>query len=118
MQVQIQVKGLPGSSKLRRFASHKLNIALSRFAHVIQDATMRLADINGPDRGGVDKLCRVVLTMKNDTVVVIEDLGTDIAQVIDRVTDRLLKSISRHLSRLAEIDRDGLRQNSAALVGA
>ena len=48
MQVQIQVKGLPGSSKLRRFASHKLNVALSRFAHVIRDATMYLSDINGP----------------------------------------------------------------------
>ncbi|MDO8959255.1 MAG: HPF/RaiA family ribosome-associated protein [Rhodocyclaceae bacterium] len=118
MQVQIQVKGLPGSSKLRRFASHKLNVALSRFAHVIQDATMRLDDINGSERGGVDKLCRVVLRMNNNTVVVIEALGTNIAQAIDRVTDRLHQSVSRQLSRLVKIDRSGMRQSTLLLAGA
>ncbi|MDP1651395.1 MAG: HPF/RaiA family ribosome-associated protein [Rhodocyclaceae bacterium] len=118
MQVQIQVKGLPGSSKLRRFALRKLNVALSRFSHVIQEATIRLADINGPDRGGVDKLCRVVLTMRNNSVLVIEDLGTDIAHTIDRVTDRLHQSVSRQLSRLVKIDRSGMRQSTLLLAEA
>ena len=112
MQLQIQVKGLPGPSKLRRFASHKLNTALSRFAHAIQGATMRLGDINGPNRGGVDKLCRVVLRMKDNSVVIIEELGSDIAQAIDRVANRLHQSVSRQLSRLAKIDRSGMRQNT------
>lgn len=117
MQVQIQVKGLPGSSKLRRFAAHKLDVALSRFSHAIQDASMRLGDINGPERGGVDKLCRVVLKMKNNSIIVIEDLGTDMAQVIDRVADRLHQSVSRQLSRLGKIDRSGMRQDTSLLAG-
>lgn len=116
MQVQIQVKGLPRSAKLRRIAAHKLNVALSRFTHVIQAASMRLDDINGPDRGGVDKLCRVVLKLKNNSVIVIEDLGSDIAQAIDRVIDRLHQSVTRQMSRLVEIDRNGLRQNNLQLI--
>lgn len=115
MQVQIQVKGLPASSKLRRFALQKLDVTLCRFAHVIQEATIRLADINGPDRGGVDKLCRVMVTLKNDSVIVIEDLGSNIMEVIDRATDRLHQSLSRQLSRLVKIDRKGMRQSTLLL---
>jgi putative sigma-54 modulation protein len=122
MQVQIQVKGLSESAKLRRFASNKLNVALSRFSPVIEKASMQLDDINGPDRGGVDKLCRVVLRMKNNSIVVIEELGSDIRQAIDRVSDRLHHSASRHISRqlshLVKTDRSGLRQNAALLNGA
>ena len=115
MQVQIQVKGLSESAKLRRFASHKLNAALSRFSHVIEKANMHLDDINGPDRGGVDKLCRVVLSMKNDSVVVIEELGSDIRQTIDRVSDRLHHNVSRQLSHFVQIDRSGIIQNDVTL---
>ena len=118
MQIQIQVKGLPGSSKLRRFAMHKLTVALARFSHAVQEASMRLGDINGPDRGGVDKICRVVLRMKNNAVVVVEELGTDIAQTIDRVADRLHQSVSRQLSHSTRIDRGGMRQNALTLAGA
>lgn len=114
MQVQVQVKGLPRSAKLRQFAARKLNAALSRFAHVIQEATVSLADINGPERGGVDKLCRVVLRMKNNSFVVIEELGTDIARSIERVTDRVHRSMMRQLSRLANADRQG----AGAMAGA
>ena len=118
MQVQIQVKGLSESAKLRRFASHKLTVALSRFSHVIEKASMHLDDINGPERGGVDKLCRVVLRMKNDSFVVIEELGSYIRETIDRVSDRLHHSVSRQLSHLVKIDRSGMRQNTALQDGA
>ncbi|MBI5922432.1 MAG: HPF/RaiA family ribosome-associated protein [Betaproteobacteria bacterium] len=118
MQVQIQVKNLPKSSALRRYAKHKLDVALSRFAHAIQETTMRLTDINGPDRGGVDKLCRVMVTLKNDSVIVIEDLATNIMQAIDRATDRLHQSVSRQLSRIVKINRNGMRQSTLLLAEA
>ena len=64
MRVHIQVVGLQGAAQLRRFASQKLDVALSCFADRIEGASVRLLDINGADRGGVDKLCRIVLTLK------------------------------------------------------
>ena len=118
MRVQVQIKGLPGSSKLRRFAAHKLDVALSRFSHGIQDATIQLKDVNGADRGGADKLCRIVLTMKNSSFVVIEELASDIAQAIGRAVDRLHQNVSRHLSRIVKIDRSGMRQNNLLLADA
>jgi len=93
MHVQIQVKGLTKATQLRRFAARKLEVALAQFSHSIQEAHVRLNDINGPDRGGVDKLCRVVLRFKDNSIMVIEELGSEISQVIDRVVDRLHQSV-------------------------
>jgi hypothetical protein len=114
MQMKIQIKGLPRAAKLRRLAAHKIDVALARYAHAVEGASVRLDDINGPDRGGVDKLCRVVLRMKDSSVLVIEELGTDIAQVIERVADRLHQSVARQLARIIGIDRNGLRPRLAA----
>lgn len=114
MQMKIQIKGLPRASKLRRIAAHKIDAALARYAHAIEETSVRLDDINGPDRGGVDKLCRVVLRMKDSSVLVIEELGTDVAQVIERVADRLRQSVARQLARIIGIDRNGLRPRLAA----
>jgi putative sigma-54 modulation protein len=105
MQVQVQVKGLPGAARLRRYATERLTAALARVAHAVHDASMRLDDINGPDRGGVDKLCRVVLRLRDNSVLVVEELGADIGRVIDRVTDRLHENVAQHLARLAKFDR-------------
>ena len=99
MRVQIQVIGLPGSSKLRRFAAQKLDVALACFSDGIEAASVRLRDINGADRGGVDKLCRVVLTLRGDAVLVIEELGSNILQAIERAAERLRLRVSRQLSR-------------------
>lgn len=101
MEVQIQIKGLPHPAKLRSFAAHRLDVAIAGYSDAIEEASMLLGDINGPERGGVDKLCRVVLRMKNSSVVVIEDLGSDMTQVIGRVADRLHENVSRQLSRHA-----------------
>ena len=99
MRVQIQVIGLQGAAKLRRFAAQKLDVALACFPDGIEAASVRLRDINGADRGGVDKLCRVVLTLRGNAVLVIEELGSNILQAIERAAERLRLRVSRQLSR-------------------
>lgn len=94
MQVQIQVKGLPGSTTLKQFAAERLKPVLWRCAGVIEEITMRLTDINGPERGGIDKLCRVVLRLKNDTLLVIEEFSADIRSAIESAVRRINQSVS------------------------
>jgi ribosome-associated translation inhibitor RaiA len=112
MHVQIQVKGLTKATQLRRIVSRRLEASLSRFSHTIQEASVRINDINGPDRGGVDRLCRVVLRFKDKSIIVIEELGSEVFQVIDRVVDRLHQSISRQMSHVFEIARQRTRQGN------
>ncbi|HRF29413.1 MAG: HPF/RaiA family ribosome-associated protein [Azonexus sp.] len=118
MLVQVQVKGLASASRLRSFAATKLNVALGRFSHAVQEVSMRMHDINGPERGGADKLCRVVLRLKDNSVLVIEDLGVNMMEVIDRVADRLHHTVARQLSRLARVERAGIRQSSLLAAAA
>lgn len=94
MQIHIKTKGLPGSSILRRLASGKLHTCLLPFSGLIQDATLCFSDINGPLRGGIDKLCRLVLVLNNSSVIVIEELGSDFSRITDRVIERLARQLS------------------------
>jgi hypothetical protein len=114
MQMKIQIKGLPRAAQLRRVAAQKIDVALGSHAHAIQEASVHLDDINGPERGGVDKLCRVVLKMKDSSVLVIEELGTDIVRVIERVADRLRQGVARQISRTIGFDRNRVRPPQAA----
>lgn len=113
MLIQVQIKGLTSASRLRNFAANKLNVALERFSYAIQDVTMRMHDINGPDRGGVDKLCRVVLRLKDNSILVIEDLGINMTEIIERVANRLHGTVEKQLSRFG---RTGIHQRSLAAI--
>jgi len=72
----------------------------------VHAVSVRLGDINGP-RGGADKLCRIVVRLKNSSQVVIEELGDDIFQVIDKVADRVHQSVSRQVGRIKRNGRSG-----------
>lgn len=113
MLVQVQAKGLPRAAALRRRAVAKMQAALGRFSHVVAEVNVRLADINGP-RGGVDKLCRIVVRMQRSSLVVIQELGADMAPVIDRAADRVHRSVSRQLGQLPRVERSGMRARAPA----
>lgn len=112
MEVRIQVTGLRRAGQLRRFVARRIEAALARFGYVIEEASVRLYDINGPERGGVDKLCRVVLRFRDNSILVIEELGSEVSRVIDRAVDRLHQSVSRQISRRVNIDRQSIRQGN------
>jgi ribosome-associated translation inhibitor RaiA len=101
MEIQIQAKGLPRAAHLRQYAGARLKAVLSRFAGTIEDVSVRMYDINGPERGGVDKLCRAVIRFKNNSLMVVEELGSDMTRVIDRVTERLTRSLARQTGGFA-----------------
>lgn len=104
MEVQIKAKGLPAAKTLRTHAARRIQGALGRFGHVVQSVSVRLSDINGPRGGGADKLCRIVIQMKNRSLVM-EELGDDMRRVIDRITERVQHNIGRQIEKLAVINR-------------
>ena len=104
MKVEVQAKGLSTATFFCQHARKRMNAALGRFRDSVQSITVRLSDINGP-RGGTDKLCRIVVRLKNSSLVVIEELGDDIFQVIDKVADRVHQSVSRQVGRVKRTAR-------------
>ena len=95
---RVKVIRLPEAAKIRRFASRQLASALARFGHFVQSASLSLDDLNGPHRGGVDKHGRLVLRLRDQSVLVIEEVGTDSTYAVRRLVDRLHHAVSRQLA--------------------
>lgn len=120
MEIEVQSRGLSAAPFLRQHARQRMQSALGRFRYSVHAVSVRLGDINGP-RGGADKLCRIVVRLKNTSLVVIEELGDDIFLVIDKVADRVHQSVARQVGRVKHAARGrrlGIAQTARQLVPA
>jgi uncharacterized metal-binding protein len=52
--------------------------------------------------------------MKDSSVLVIEELGSDVAQVVERVAARLQHRMARQMSRMVGIEGHGIRPHLGA----
>ncbi|NML27697.1 HPF/RaiA family ribosome-associated protein [Zoogloea dura] len=103
MEVQIKAKGLPTAKYLRNHANRRIRAALGRFGQAVQSVTVRLSDVNGP-RGGADKLARIVVQLKNRSLVM-EEIGADMREAIDRLADRVQYKVACQMDRLIRAQR-------------
>jgi len=112
MQISIHTQGVAMTGPLRTFASEKIELALERLAGSVKKIHLYLADSNGPNRGGIDKSCRVIVQIHKQESFVLMDSDTNLGAVIDRITDRLGVAVSRRLERVrnkrVKTDRWGL----------
>jgi len=98
MNVDIHSRGFPLTRALSDHAMRRLRFVLTRHSDSIQRVVMRLGDENGP-RGGVDKFCRIQVHLLDAPVAVIDDIGADLYDVIDRAADRVGRVVVKHLDR-------------------
>src|SRR3954468_13131179 len=68
---------------------------------------VRLDDVNG-DRGGPDKRCRVVVTLRHHRTMTAEDVGVDLYAAVDAAAHK-----ARH-AVLREVKRHGARERRDA----
>ena len=94
------------SEELRQFAERRLRFALSRFDSKIQRISLVLTDTNGP-RGGVDKLCRITVSLRRANDVAISDEDADAATCIARAAERIGRAVARAIERNQAFDRSG-----------
>lgn len=95
MEIQVRARGLPGAAAIRRLAAGRIGDALAEFRDAIDEVAVQLSDINGPERGGIDKLCRAVVRFRDCSAIVVEELGRDVAGVIERIAQRLREHVQR-----------------------
>jgi len=90
-------RGCAGAD-LVEHVDRRLHFALARFSARIARVTVFLDDVNGP-RGGVDKVCRIVVRLRNggDVVATVEDV--DWVAAVDRATTRVGHSVGREVAR-------------------
>jgi ribosome-associated translation inhibitor RaiA len=98
MQIVVRSRHVPASSAFRSYCERRLLFALGRFRHRLARVSLTLVDVNGP-RGGLDKLCRLVVDLEAGRSVVIESLDTDAYAAADRASQRASYVVARELDR-------------------
>lgn len=113
MNIDIQSLGFPITGALADHARRRLRFVLTRRSDRIQRVVVRLGDENGP-RGGVDKFCRIQVFLINAPVAAVQDMGTDLYNVIDCASDRVGRVVVKHLDRLRSRRRHGRGDTAAS----
>jgi len=109
MRLNIRCKSVRLSDELVDHVRRRLAFALTRFAHRITEVTASLAHAN-PGKGGGDTLCRLVVRLRPNREVTIEESDCNLFAAVARAADRAKNSVSRALKRRrdARVKRVGI----------
>jgi putative sigma-54 modulation protein len=98
MRLKIHALHVPVTPGLRERIARRAYFCLSRFGERIAGVTIRISDENGPRRG-VDRVCRVVTTIRGTAPLVVEDRDSRITLAVDHALHRTARSVARLLRR-------------------
>jgi putative sigma-54 modulation protein len=101
MELEIRGQNLRVGDQLHEQVERQMNFALGQFKTWISGVSVQLEDVNGP-KGGVDKRCRVLVSMKGGKTLKIEDLDADITTAVNRAADRVGQVVSREVDKRRE----------------
>ena len=89
MQLCIYTHGIDLTESIKRRTYDNLDVALDQLAGEVESIQVQLVDTNGPHLGGVDKSCQIVVALREQESIVVEDIDETVDAVLDRTTDRL-----------------------------
>jgi ribosomal subunit interface protein len=101
MELEIHGQNLRVGEGLHEQVERQMNFALGQFESWISGVSVYLEDVNGP-KGGVDKQCRVIVTLKGGKILKIEDMDADLTVAINRATGRLGQVVGREVDKRRE----------------
>ena len=101
MELEVRGRNLSLSEPIEALVERRFAFALGRFSNEIRRVDVKLADINGP-RGGVDKLCKVEVTLAHGGRVRAQSTELLARDAIDRAAERVGRRLSRKLGRAHE----------------
>ncbi len=87
MLIAIRETGIGLSADGRARAIDRVERALASVREHVRKVMVYLTDLNGP-RGGVDKLCRVAVTLDTGRPVVVVTSGESVSGVVDGAADK------------------------------
>jgi len=99
MKPEVIVRNVAEATELRGFAEGRFARALERFERSVLGATMRLEDVTGPEKGGVDKSCAIEVRLRTGDIRITEQ-GDDFHATIDVALDRMRQALGREVSRV------------------
>lgn len=98
MKIDVRGRHIEVSDALYTQAERRLRFALGRFGSRVLQATVLVSDANGP-RGGIDKHCRITVTLSSARQVMVEVMDADLSSAVDRAAGRSGRAVARELER-------------------
>jgi putative sigma-54 modulation protein len=99
MKVEVNARHLTLTKSLKNYVKRRLKFALGSKSEQITRVEVTLSDINGP-KGGEDKRCQMLLKIKGQNDVVIEDTQSQLYSAIDRAANRASQTASKRVDRI------------------
>ncbi len=116
MRIQITTQNMSLTAALRELVHTRLQFALGRFAHRIEEVAVNFEDVNGP-RGGRDVHCRLKLLLRPRGALNVSAValfpGAALSAAAQRA-GRCVRSRTRRRWMLRRRTRDTLDVGSAA----
>ena len=98
MYIAIRTSAVTISESLRERLHDRLASSLERLGQRLNQVHVFFADVNGP-KGGIDTICRIVVHVRRQSPLVVEDRHHDLAALADRAVDRVEFAVARRLER-------------------
>lgn len=99
MDIDTRTTGFELTPALALRIDRSVRSALEPLADRATRVTVRLDDVNGDSRGGVDKRCRIVVSLARHGTAVASVTAADLYTAIDEAARRLRRSAQRSLTR-------------------
>src|SRR5688572_28728387 len=104
MFVDTRANSFPLTDAIRAYVESRARAALAPVRGRTLAATVRLDDVNA-GRGGVDKLCRLVVAVRRRLVIIAEATDVNLHAAIDSATSRLRRAARESVRRMVGRDR-------------
>ena len=106
MNVQISIRHMQASQVSKRSIRMLCGEIINKH-EPINNIDVKIEDINGPHKAGIDKRCHLKVRGKNHLAIDVDDIDSDINYAIDNAFQRLKKILKRkHIQRNDLIERD------------
>jgi len=113
MELSIHTRSIEITDTLRNLISRRLHFALDAFQDRLTQASVYLADTNGP-RGGVDKRCHITVQARGIGEILARGQGMSTEAALTHASRRLKYLVSEAVKQTRRSDTESIRRMSNA----
>lgn len=99
MRFFVHGSNLKVSTDLCNHAERRIRRKLLKLGHHVREVVVRLRD-EDPSRLDSDRVARVMLTLSNGQVAVVEQVDADLYRAIDELSNRVMRLVRRRKDRM------------------
>ncbi len=120
MNVQISIRHMAVSQGVKRLV-HELCAEVQSKYEDIQIIDVKIEDVNGPHKAGVDKRCHLKVRGKERLVIDVDEVDEDLGHAIDHAFRRLYQTLWRvrpHTESIRLSENDAEETDCHVITGA